>query len=147
MKAAAEILELLSGHWRIDRKIIGEGATLSGDADFAKAADGALAYSEKGVLVLANGQELQAFRKYTYRADSAGLIVEFADGPDKGKTFVELSFVATTGNALEARDVHQCGADTYTAHYILDLPDRFQTDIVVSGPRKDYRTISTYSRR
>jgi hypothetical protein len=146
MNHAHHVLEKLTGRWSLDRDIVGERATLRGEATFEFLSDGRLAYSETGMLSLSDGRALNVYRNYIYRSEGNDVVVEFADGPGKGKVFVHLNFANGQGDFLEAHDVHYCGRDTYRVAYILKWPDEFGTDIEVTGPQKAYLAASRYRR-
>lgn len=143
---AIEILEQLTGRWKIERRIENEDASFEGEALFSKIEEKTCLYRETGILRLSNGSEIEAYRSYVYRATDTRLLVEFGDGPDKGKRFVALEFQTENDSLLSAKDTHRCGDDVYLVDYRLSLPASLATKISVSGPRKDYCAHSTYSR-
>ena len=137
----------LAGRWRLSRQITGGSVgRMTGIASFEACGPDCLAYAEAGQLILPGGQVLDVFRRYAYRLLADGRIaIDFADGPTPGARFVTFDFVTldfATGDppgAVLATDIHHCGDDVYHATIALDLPERFSTDIRVTGPRKDYR--------
>lgn len=143
---ASQWLDWLEGQWRISRRVESENATLHGSATFSRIADDVLDYAEKGLLTLHNGQTIRASRRYTFLARGESVVIEFADGPDLGKPFVELLFNPSTAGVLRAADTHYCGEDTYSVTFQMSLPDAYETDIAVSGPSKSYRAITRYRR-
>ena len=145
-RAQGTLLEGLAGRWAIERAFEGEGARAAGVASLRPEGVETLAYRETCQLTLSDGRVLQAYRNYRYRFVDDLLEIHFDDGPDAGRLFVKLAFAQGTGRQAEAFDVHHCGDDTYRVVFRLDLPSAFETEIVVSGPRKNYRAVSRYSR-
>ena len=147
MKTGTQILQNLRGVWTLRRDIQPGGAQLRGEAVFAPFGEGALAYRESGILTLADGSEFSASRQYCYRYRPSDdrVVVEFADGPDIGKAFLNLSF-SRTDSGWEASDVHACGGDTYHATYSILGPAAFEVVTMVQGPAKAYQLVSQYSR-
>lgn len=145
MTVGAQILQDLRGAWILRRDIRPAVAHLCGNAVFAPAGEGALAYRERGILTLADGGEFSANRQYRYRLIEERIVVEFADGPDIGKQFLSLRF-SPTDSVLEASDVHICGDDTYRATYRILGPAAFEVLIMVQGPAKAYELVSRYCR-
>lgn len=145
MTVGAQILQDLRGAWILRRDIRPGVAHLHGDAVFAPAGEGALAYRESGILTLANGGEFSSYRQYLYRSSGDCVVVEFADGPDIGKQFLSLRF-SRTDSVVEASDVHICGDDIYHATYSILGPTAFEVIITVQGPAKAYELVSRYRR-
>lgn len=140
----AHVFRCLAGRWRLARDIPGIGA-MQGSAAFKGQADGSLAYLEEGVMVWA-GIENEVHRRFTYAIEGDRVIIRFADGADAGKPYAGLAFEARDDGSYRAQDVYLCGQDRYRTRFTLSAPDRFETDILVSGPRKDYRLLSVYER-
>jgi hypothetical protein len=138
--------EGLAGRWTIERAYEGEGALAVGVALLRADGVEALTYRETCRLTLSDGRVLRAYRNYRYRFVGDRLEIHFDDGPDAGRLFVRLAFAQGAGERPEAFDVHHCGDDTYRVLFRLDLPSSFETEIAVSGPRKNYRAVSRYSR-
>lgn len=138
------------------------GARLRGEARFQRLDDDALAYSEEGTLVLANGARVRAVRHYVYRLDGIALLVEFADGPDAGRRYLRFDAAAdgagriarsgrdagAAGSDWRAADQHQCGRDLYEAAYRFrgfdggDAARRIVQRTTVTGPRKGYAIVT-----
>jgi uncharacterized protein DUF6314 len=140
------LLGALAGRWAIARVIEGEGAQAVGVASLRPDGDGALAYKEACQLTLSDGRVFQTYRNYRYRFVGEAIEIHFADGPDQGRLFVRLAFAQWAGAQAEAFDIHHCGDDIYRVLFRLDLPSQFETEITVSGPRKNYRAVSRYER-
>ena len=145
-RARGTLLEGLAGRWAIERAFEGEGARAAGVASLRPEGAETLAYRETCQLTLSDGRVFQAYRNYRYRFVDGLLEIHFDDGPDAGRLFVKLAFAQGTGRQAEAFDVHHCGDDTYRVVFRLDLPSSFETEIVVAGPRKNYRAVSRYTK-
>lgn len=143
---AIEILDQLIGRWTLERVIEMEDASFEGEAIFSRIEADACVYCETGILRLSDGSGIEAYRSYVYRARNTQLLVDFGDGPDKGKPFVALEFKKDNDCLLSAKDTHRCRDDVYLVDYRLSLPASFVTSVVVHGPRKDYCARTTYSR-
>jgi hypothetical protein len=91
-------------------------------------------YHETGALIL-NGQRFEAERSYLWHEDGGRIWVRFADG----REFHD--FDPKIGGLASA---HLCGADMYRGGYELSDWPRWSVTWDVSGPRKDYRSITTY---
>ena len=86
------VLDTLRGEWALRRNVDPTGEQLIGDADFASTGESALTYRESGILRLRDGRELSASRQYRYCAVGHRVDVQFADGPNTGKLFLNLAF-------------------------------------------------------
>lgn len=146
MTDALRLLDALLGQWQLSRVIEQEGATMQGTAQFTRAAPHVLDYTETGVLALRGGQTLRCVRRYRYTADEQSLVIAFRDGPDEGKTFVTLRFHDDAVQSVVADDTHHCGNDIYSVRFRLQLPTSYATEIDVTGPRKNYRAVTRYTR-
>lgn len=142
----SHLLDQFEGHWQLSRRIEQEQATMQGTATFSRVENDILLYHEEGVLTLHNGQAIRCTRRYKFLAQGESLVILFNDGPDDGKTFVELAFSGGPTGVLTAVDKHYCDKDIYSVVYRLSLPDSYETDIRVSGPNKDYRAVTRYTR-
>jgi hypothetical protein len=140
------LLEGLAGRWAIARAIEGEGARAVGVASLRPDGVGTLAYRETCQLTLSDGRVVQAHRNYRYRFVGETIEIHFDEGPGQGRLFVRLVFARGVGVQEEAFDIHHCRDDSYRVLFRLDLPSSFATEIAVSGPRKNYRAVSRYSR-
>lgn len=142
----SQLLDQFEGRWQLSRSIEQEHATMRGSATFSRAENDVLLYHEEGLLTLHNGQTVRCTRRYKFLAQGESLVIRFNDGPDDGKIFVELAFSGGTAGVLTAADKHYCGKDIYSVVYRLNLPDSYETDVSVSGPNKDYRAVTRYTR-
>jgi hypothetical protein len=126
------------GNWSVARQIDDRtaGATLHflGTATFTPDPAG-LTYAEAGRLALPDGTTLAAERRYLWRESEDGIAVLFADG----RPFHSFG----TANPLAA---HWCDPDTYRVAYDFAAWPAWSATWDVTGPRKDYRMRSHYSR-
>ena len=128
-----------AGHWQLMRRIedarAGLTGRLAGEARF-EPGQGGLVLTETGVLRYGEGAPLQAERRYLWRAEAGGIAVFF----DDGRAFHRFSADRTEAS-------HDCAPDLYRVRYdFTDWPERWGALWHVSGPRKDYRMESLYSR-
>lgn len=128
------------GQWRIMREItdfrILESGSLEGEAQFT-AQDGGLLYTECGTLRFAGGAPMVAERSYLWSFADDAVHVAYADGAPFH------SFALTGGPEATP---HLCGADMYRGIYsFVAFPD-WQVTWTVKGPRKDYRSVTRYTR-
>ena len=124
-----------AGDWVIDRTIVhadGSEARFTGEAAFQENGSGGLDYTEDGVLTLPNGQAMRATRAYRWEAD---LSVHF----DDERPFHQVP--ASGGTAI-----HLCAPDTYRVTYDFQNWPSWKAVWEVTGPKKDYRMTSTYTR-
>jgi hypothetical protein len=140
------LLKGLAGRWAVTRAFEGEGALAVGVASLRPDGAETLAYRETSQFTLSDGRVLQAYRNYRYRFVGETIEIHFDEGPGQGRLFVRLAFAQGPSKQTEAFDIHHCGDDAYRVLFRLNLPTSFETEIVVSGPRKNYRALSRYSR-
>lgn len=91
-------------------------------------------FHEAGVLVL-NGQRFTAERRYIWHEDAARICVSFQDG----RTFHDFD-PTKGGQATE----HLCGEDMYRGGYDFSDWPRWRLVWDVTGPRKDYRSVTQF---
>lgn len=140
MQSKTVLLPDFLGDWQLTRQITdalhGQNGQLVGHAQFL--ADGVgLRYQENGQLTLVSGAVLQADRTYFWNNDESGIAVRFADGA----VFHGFDPVGRARGTT-----HLCGADTYNVAYDFDRWPDWSATWDVTGPRKDYRSISHYNR-
>jgi hypothetical protein len=127
-----------AGHWRLSRSIddhrSGTTGVFEGTADFAPS-DNGLTYVEIGLLHLTGQQPLRAERRYLWTETEDGITITFADGRP---------FHSFRPGAPEA--THWCDLDTYDVIYDFAQWPIWRSTWTVSGPRKAYKMISTYTR-
>ena len=128
------------GNWTLHRSIrdrlIGQHATLDGQAVFTATDKTHLTYEETGLLELEGGTTLQAMRRYFWSFTPEAITVAF----DDGRPFH--AFIPT-GHA--AGTDHRCGDDLYTVRYDFTAWPLWTAAWTVQGPRKDYVSISHYA--
>jgi hypothetical protein len=83
------------------------------------------------------GPEFEARRAYLWSFEGTGVVVRFDD---------ETPFHSFTAIGQSDGTVHHCGADTYRVRYDFSHWPRWQATWRVTGPRKDYLSVSDYSR-
>jgi hypothetical protein len=134
----------LQGHWLLSRAIPGR-ATMTGTAHFERVAQGVLHYRERGQLTLASGAVIGVTREYVYSLEGESIRIAFP----AGGTLHRLRFAPSPSPSpwpMEARDVHECGADTYSGRYRYESERRWSVLMVVRGPGKDYSIHTTMER-
>ena len=108
---------------------------MTGTATFSPNGAGLL-YTEKGVLTLATGVQLQAKRSYLWDTACADIAVRFVGG----KPFHGFS---PDGSAQGTS--HLCGADWYNVTYDFTAWPAWSATWIVTGPRKDYTSVTAYN--
>lgn len=128
----------LEGRWRVTREITDHRAGLTGhfvgDAVWSTADDG-LIQTEAGVLTYGTAPPMQATRRYLWQGQGTDLAVLFEDG----RPF-------HTVPAAGAEALHDCPPDIYRVRYWFDGTDAFTTQWDVTGPRKDTRLLTKFTR-
>lgn len=135
-----------AGTWRLMRWIEDRRAGLKGQLDghahFACDAEG-LVQDEGGTLRLGTAPPLHATRRYLWRAGAGGRIeVRFADG----RAFHDFVLPGVAPGGTTPRAAHPCGGDLYRVRYDFARWPDWSAEWRVSGPRKDYRMVSHYTR-
>lgn len=118
-----------------DRKARAE-SRFEGQAEIVANAIGAV-YREAGQLIVGD-QRFEAERRYLWRPKGALIEVRFGDG----RAFHDFDPVAG-GQATE----HLCGEDMYRGGYDFGEWSCWAVTWDVTGPRKDYTSVSWYVRR
>ncbi|MFH1805751.1 MAG: DUF6314 family protein [Pseudomonadota bacterium] len=106
-----------------------------------------LRYREEGVLYRTDGQEFDGFREYDFINTPHGIELRFRDPARFGRFYVCLDFAKDPVGNMTARDIHPCGDDIYHHTMIWHDQNHFETEIKISGPRKDYMLHSLYRRQ
>ena len=139
-----EVMARLVGSWSLDRVIAGQGS-MQGIATFTPLDEMSLAYREQGRLTLLDGTALEAEREYVFRESGRGFEVFFKETPLR--LFHAISLSASGGGAMRGSAGHLCNLDHYRSSYTFRGDGSFVICHVVSGPRKDYTMVTTYTRR
>jgi hypothetical protein len=140
--APADVLARLDGDWTLVRHVDGR-PLMSGLATFSANHDGSLAYHERGRLHLADGQALEAERRYLYRASPTGFAVFFFEKPPRLFHNVGLE---RAPSGLVSKASHRCKDDLYLSRYEFLADGTFFIRHEVSGPRKSYTLETSYGR-
>ena len=131
-------LEDFVGAWQIERNILDKCAQangrLTGTATFAPSENG-LSYFESGLLELPGHTPFQAERRYQWRFIDDEIVVEFQDG----RPFHRFDPGSPSAS-------HWCDPDTYNVKYEFSSWPKWRSIWDVSGPKKDYQMITTYTR-
>lgn len=137
MTQAAD-LSVWVGAYRVARQIedhhTGQAATFAGRAEITATATGAL-YREAGQLQLAQGGAFHAERVYLWAVCGPRIAVFFEDG----RPFHDFDPI-DGGAATE----HLCGHDWYRGGYDVARWPEWQVTWDVTGPRKNYRSVTRY---
>lgn len=137
----ADLKEFLSGSWSMDRLVIDHARTtigrLRGNAIFRPSGPHLL-YEERGTLILGEhrGQAEQTYR-YDFNEGDGRALVRFRDG----RLFHDLDL-----SSGQDRPRHACPPDIYEGVFLALGPSAWRTEWKVSGPRKDYDLVTTYTR-
>ncbi len=139
MNLPTELVDF-EGIWQISRQIedaLGaQSGRFAGTAEIAPF-DDRHRYSETGILTLETGGAFAAERRYLWRDAGPGRIAAFFED---GRPFHEIAL----GGAAEA--THHCPPDTYRVAYDFRAWPLWHATWHVTGPKKDYRMISTFRR-
>jgi hypothetical protein len=142
-----ELQQFFCGAWAFSRTIWGADdamqAQASGECDFTQMAPDLLRYREHGTLQMLQGRPIAFTRMFDYRFDADGVLVSFADGERVGQPYQRY---ALAGNQLAPVQEHLCGADCYSASYLIESAHQFQLQTWIRGPHKHSRLLSTYQR-
>jgi hypothetical protein len=141
------VLELLRGHWAIERQIE-PGGYFTGNAVFTPRSRDSLLYRESGRLVLDDGTTLEASNSYIYTLRNGDIDISFASGVNEGQHFIDISLPhgSPGGFPIVSVDRHLCRLDTYDAVFRIENPALFTMTYVVIGPAKDYVSRSAFRR-
>jgi hypothetical protein len=138
LRRFALTLAEFEGIWRLSRSIddhrSGTPGLFEGTATFTPVETG-LIYVETGLLHLTGQQPLKAERRYLWTQAGDHIAITFADGTP---------FHDFRPGAPEA--THWCDPDTYDVTYDFAQWPIWSSTWSVSGPRKAYQMISTYTR-
>lgn len=127
------------GHWQFDRQIDdrngGQLGIVTGTADFTPE-NALVRYREAGQLRIGDGPVLSAERSYLWRFEKS-VEVMFDDGR-QFHSFVPMG----RGQGTD----HPCGEDFYQVTYDFRGWPEWTSTFQVSGPRKDYTSVTAYKR-
>ena len=133
-------IEDFRGDWQITREIadhrLGQTGTLDGTAKLS-GGGATLTYHERGTLRFGQGAPLVAERRYLWTFTTDAVLVAYADGA---------AFHAFRPEGLAEATPHLCGQDMYHGQYDLTGFPAWSVTWSVSGPRKDYRSVTWYRR-
>ena len=136
MAAAPTGIADFEGRWRLDRRIsdLRDGGLnwLTGEAVLASGV-----WEEHGMLRLSGGPPQAAARRYIWTETEGGVAVAFADG----RPFHVLPLGT---RAAEVR--HDCAPDLYLGRYDFARWPDWTLEWRVTGPRKDYVSLTRFSR-
>jgi len=110
---------------------------MNGYAVLTPKGEDTLVYVETGDMQLGQGPVLQATRTYIWRFVASEIVVTFADGAD---------FHRFTPDGVVNGTDHPCGQDYYRVAYDFSVWPAWHATWDVSGPRKDYSSVSRYCR-
>ena len=129
------------GTWQIEREITdrlaGRNGRLTGQATLTRQTADTLLYDEEGTLTLADGTALAATRRYQWHFQQDRVDMRFEDGA-AFHSFVPHGYVDGTE--------HPCGDDIYNVRYDFIPWPRWRAVWVVKGPRKDYTSVTEFTR-
>jgi len=117
---------------------------MQGLATFTPLDPDGLAYRERGRLKLLTGTELEAEREYFFRGHARGFDVLFTETPSR--LFHAIELAACDDGVLNGSADHLCNFDRYQSTYTFRPEGGFVIRHAVSGPRKDYTMVTTYTR-
>jgi hypothetical protein len=136
-----DLPQQFAGRWQLKRRIMDrrlmQAGAMTGHVSIQPCKDGSLHWQEHGLLRF-GGHEGEASRTYRLRqAVDGGLAFDFED---------ERPFFAVPTGEKRWRFSHLCAPDRYEGRWFLKHADELWLSWWITGPRKDYRMISRYSR-
>ncbi|WP_322892141.1 MULTISPECIES: DUF6314 family protein [unclassified Yoonia] len=130
-----------AGRWQVVRRIDDRHGRMQGEftgvAEMQPVGDAGLIYTESGQMRIGTAPVMQAVRRYLWDFGEGLVTVRFEDGRDF-HTFVPAGQAAGTD--------HPCGADHYRVVYDFTRWPLWRATWDVTGPRKDYTSVTDYSR-
>ena len=142
-----QVFQFMQGRWSAHRQFEGNyRGAFQGDASFVLESGGAPAYryTEQGKLTDEAGQRFDAKQSYRYCLTEKNL--EVLKREDAVWTVMHQLDFRDDGGIATAGHTHLCGQDHYTAVYRVDLSGSWEVSYRVTGPKKDYRICTKYSR-
>lgn len=129
------------GVWHINREIedrkLKVRGDLQGSAELIVRGEGHLDYHEVGELRLGENAPVEASRGYRWAFEGGKVAVSFTDGRE---------FHAFTPAGHVKGSDHPCGSDLYRVEYDFTGWPEWRAIWTVKGPRKDYTSVTVYSR-
>ena len=127
--------------WTIVREIVDRSqkqlGDFEGEAVLRPTKDaGVLHYAERGDIRLGDGPQMEATRAYLWQFGRDKVEVAFTDGRP---------FHTFQPRGRGAGTEHLCGSDLYRVEYDFSSWPRWRATWKVSGPRKDYTSVSEYT--
>jgi hypothetical protein len=122
---------------------VDNGVSMTGTATFASLSVDQFHYHERGQLRLADGQVIEAERRYLFEECRGGFTVLFAESPPR--LFHHIVLVRA-GSSLVGHGVHLCGEDRYDSRYEFRPDGWFTIEHAVRGPCKGYTITTRYTR-
>lgn len=136
-----DLFKNLEASWHVDRTIK-PGGVMIGQVEFKPASETEYHYTEQGTLTTDASDVIEdVTRAYTYKFENDTIQIYYADGPDKDRLFQTLEFIEKNKAIAE----HLCGDDLYQSEYEFDLPHGFKITHRVTGPKKDYVSVTNFS--
>ena len=132
-----------TGSWVLHRSI-DNGASMTGAATISRRDDGRFDYHERGRLRLADGQVIDAERRYIFAEAADGFEVLFAETPPRSFHRIVLH---KKGTSLVGSAEHFCAPDYYDSRYEFRANGTFATSHAVAGPAKSYVMHTEYIRQ
>lgn len=111
------------------------GSKANGTARFDVKDDNFLEYSEKGQLILSDGQVLKSSRQYYYEIHPREILIYFFESPKSLFEKIELQEIK---GAWMGKAMHHCGNDLYCSEYHFWEDGTFEILHKVKGPKKNY---------
>ena len=128
------------GQWTVSRRIVdrraGQSARFEGTARLTPDGD-ALLYHEAGTLYLGPAASFHAERRYVWRFEDGEVVMRFWDGRP---------FHSFRPDGRTAGTDHPCGSDLYRVEYDFTTWPAWEARWRVTGPAKDYRMVTLYTR-
>ena len=130
-----------AGTWQLTRRITDRHGQMQGEfagtAMLMPVGDDLLDYVETGQMRLGAAPVMAATRAYLWQFGAERVQVRFADGRD---------FHSFAPRGQAAGTDHPCGDDHYTVVYDFTRWPLWRATWVVTGPRKDYTSVTDYTR-
>ena len=136
------VFSFLLGRWRIERMVPGQ-AVMEGMLTVTEKLGGQATYNEQVAVRTTRGAEFLGSRRYDLMQSENGFVLCFAE---TGAVFEEVRFAANPGGSLHGEAEHLCGEDWYRSAYVFGPGPQFRVRHAVTGPRKDYVSVTTFQR-